>query len=123
MADEPQVQPQNPVALSSNAGQSYTVEFVPGHLRMHSISEDKLDMLISGTTSIHLTFFGICLGAAISFAVVLYNGGLDPNHKIVYESFLFLSGMMGAYFGIRGGSDYSRSQKKLNEIKGLKSSN
>jgi hypothetical protein len=123
MADEPQVQSPNPITPSPQSGQSYTVEFVPGHLKMHTISEDKLDMLASGTASIHLTFFGICLGAAISFGIVLYNGGLDPTHKLVYQCFLFLSGIMASYFGIRGGSDYNRSQDKLKEIKGLKNSN
>jgi len=45
---------------------------------MHTMSEDKLEALISGNGSIHLTFFGICFGAAVSFGIVLYNGGLDP---------------------------------------------
>jgi len=120
MADEPQVQPLNPITPSPHSAQSYTVEVVPGHLRMHTISEDKLDMLVSGTTSVHLAFFGICLGAVISFGIVLYNGGLDPTHKLVYQCFLFVSAMMAAYFGIRGGSDYFSSRDKLNEIKGRK---
>jgi hypothetical protein len=122
MVDNVQAQP-NPIAPSLNPAQSYTVEVVPGHLRMHTISEDKLDMLVSGTTSIHLTFFGVCLGSAVSFGIVLYNGGLDPTHQLVYQCFLFLSGMMATYFGIRGGRDYFRSQAKLNEIKGVKNSN
>lgn len=123
MADESQVQPLNPITPSPHSAQSYTVEFIPAHLRMHTISEDKLDMLVSGTTSIHLTFFGVCLGSAVSFGIVLYNGGLDPTHQLVYQCFLFLSGMMTAYFGIRGGKDYFRSQAKLDEIKGIKHSN
>jgi hypothetical protein len=123
MADELQVQPLNPITPSEQSAQSYTVEVVPGHLRMHTISEDKLDTLASGTTSIHLTFFGVCLGSAVSFGIVLYNGGLDPTHQLAYQCFLFLSGMMATYFGIRGGRDYYRSQDKLDEIKGLKKSN
>src|SRR6266851_8559127 len=99
MADELQVQPQNPIAPSSSAAHSYTVEVVPGHLRMHTISEDKLDMLVSATTSIHLTFFGICLGAVISFGIVLYNGGLDPTHKLVYQGSIFVILLLAAYFG------------------------
>lgn len=90
---------------------------------MHTITEDKLDMLVSGTTSIHLTFFGVCLGSSVSFGIVLYNGGLDPTHQLVYQCFLFISGMMAAYFGIRGGRDYFRSQAKLDQIKGIKNSN
>ena len=122
MADE-LVQPQNPIAPSSSAAQSYTVEIVPGHLRMHTISEDRLDMLASGTASVHLTFFGVCLGAVISFWIVLYNGSLDPTHRLVYQCFLFPSAVMAAYFGIRGCKDYFSSRDKLSEIKGLKKSN
>jgi len=120
MADEQQEHPQNPIIPSPNAAQSYTVEFVPGHVKMHTISEDKLDMLASGTTSIHLTFFGICLGAAISFGVILYNGVLDPFHKASYQSLLFAVMVLSAYFGVRGISDYIGSRTKLKEIKGEK---
>ena len=86
---------------------------------MHTISEDKLEMMVSGTTSIHFTFFGICLGAVISSAIVLYNGGLDSVHNLVYRFSIFIIGLMAAYFGIRGGMDYRRSQSELNEIKGI----
>jgi hypothetical protein len=85
---------------------------------MHTISEDRLEALISDNGSIHLTFFGICLGAAVSFGIVLYNGGLDSIHGLVYESFLLLTGVMATYFGIKGGRDYLRSRAKLKEIKG-----
>jgi len=117
MGGETQPQSQNGVAPSAIAAQSFTVELVPAHLRMHTMSEDKLEALISGNGSIHLTFFGICFGAAVSFGIVLYNGGLDPIHGLVYESFLFLSGVMATYFGIRGGRDYLRSKSKLKEVK------
>jgi hypothetical protein len=117
MAGELQAQPKNTIApSSSNLAQSFTVELVPGHLKMHTISEDKLEMLASGNASIHLTFFGICLGSAVSFAIVLYSG-LDQAHRLVYESLLFLSGVMATYFGIRGGGDHFRSKAKLKEIK------
>lgn len=118
MSGERQAQPQDTTAPSANVAQPFTVELVPAHLRMHTISEDKLEALISGNSSIHLTFFGICLGAAISFGIVLYNGGLDSTHGLVYESFLLLTGVMGTFFGIRGGKDYLRSKANLKEIKG-----
>jgi hypothetical protein len=118
IAGETQAQPQNTTAHSGNVAQPFTVELVPAHLRMHTISEDKLEALISGNGSIHLTFFGICLGAAISFGIVLYNGGLDSIHGLVYESFLFLTGVMATFFGIKGGRDYLHSKAKLKEIQG-----
>ena len=87
---------------------------------MHTISEDKLDMLVSGNAPIHLTFFGLCLGVVISFGIVLYNGGLDPLHMLVYEFGVLGSALMAVYFGIRSGVDYVRTQNKLRELKGPK---
>jgi len=115
MAGEPQV---NPPSTSST--QSITVEYVPGRLRMHTISEDKLDMLVSGNAPVHLTFFGVCFGAAISFGVVLYNGGIDQHHQSVYTMLLWASGILALYFGVRGGTDYFQSSKKIDEIKNPK---
>ncbi len=123
MADELQVQPQNPISPSSGAAQSYTVEMIPGHLRMHTISEDKLDMIASGNAPLHLGFFGLCVGAAISFGVVIGTVTLDASNKSFFSMFFYASLVMGCYFGIRGGKDYFGTRSKVDEIKGLKKSN
>jgi hypothetical protein len=118
MVGEPQA---NQPSISST--QPLTVEYVPGILRMHTISEDRLDMLVSGYTSLHLTFFGITFGGAVSFGIVLFNGVTDPFHKMAYQLFLFGSLIMSAFFGVRGWGEVRQAQKKLKEIKGVKNSN
>jgi hypothetical protein len=102
---------------STNSTQPLTVEMIPRLLKMHSISESELDAIASGNGSTNLTFFGICLGAAISFGIVLYNGGIDQSHKAIYAMLFFVSLIMSAYFGVCGFSDSSRARKKLRDLK------
>jgi hypothetical protein len=123
MADDQEVKitsANNPFASST---QPCTVEHVPRHLKMHSVSESELDAVASGNSSINLTFFGVCLGAAISFGIVLRTANLEVFNKSLFGMLFFTSLIMGAYFGIRGGADYLRSKAKLQEIKGKKNSN
>lgn len=114
MVDQSQVQP-NPVAASS--AESCTVEMIPRHLRMHSVSESELDQIASGNPSIHWTFFGICLGAVISFGIVLRTPNVDSSSKVLFQMLLFSSLIMGVYFGVRGVRDLLKSKKKLQDIK------
>jgi hypothetical protein len=107
--------PANSPSISST--QSCTVEYVPRHLRMHTVSENELDAIASGSSSLNLTFFGVCFGAAISFSIVLYNGGIDVNHKSMYDMLLFAATILSAYFGVRGGKDYFTSKGKLDALK------
>jgi hypothetical protein len=106
------------VVPSTGSTQSCTVEIIPRRLKMHNVSESELDALASGSTSINLTFFGICLGAAISFGIVLRTTTLEPFSKAVFEALFFSSLVMGAYFGVFGVKDHRASKKRLSDIKG-----
>lgn len=96
---------------------SCSVEVVERRLRMHYVTEGELDDLASGGTYLNLTFFGLCFGCVVSFSIVLYNGGLDPNHKNTYEMLLFAASILAAYFGVRGGRDFVKSKAKLDALK------
>ncbi|HEY4817619.1 MAG TPA: hypothetical protein VIH67_09320 [Candidatus Acidoferrum sp.] len=124
MADETEVKVQtsNPIAPSVNP--SYIVEVVPGHLRMHTVSEDKLDMLVSGNAPLHLGFFGLCLGACISFGIVLRTvATLSDFDKSLFAMLFYSSLIMGLFFGIRCTIAYYETRAKVNAIKGLKKPN
>jgi len=100
------------------AKQPLTFEVVPRHVKMHSISESELDAIAALSNSVHLTFFGICVGALISFFIVLSSGGIaDPNQHATYVMLTFAAAILAAYFGIRGGGDYIQSKRKLRELK------
>ena len=104
-------------APSTNSTQSCTIEMVPRHLRMHTVSEAELDAIAVGGSSVNLTFFGVCFGALISFAIGLYSGGIDPSQKSMYAALVFASAILSAFFGIRGGRDYFSSQSELKKLK------
>ncbi len=84
---------------------------------MHSISESELEAIASGAPSINLTFFGLCLGAVISFGIVLRTANLNEFSKSLFGSLFFCSLIMGTFFGVRGIRDFLQYKKKLGEIK------
>ena len=95
-----------------------TVEYVPRSMRMIPISSHELDNVASLGNSIHLTFFGLCAGAAIAFAIVLTTGNVtDPMTHAGYIAVLIASGVLSLYFGIRGVIDYRAAKRKLSDIK------
>ena len=107
-------------APSTGSTQSCTVEIVPRHLKMHSVSETELDAIASGGGSINLTFFGICIGAAISFGIVLRTTNLEAFNKALFWMLFGAALLMGTYFGVFGIRDYRASKQKLKDIKGGK---
>jgi hypothetical protein len=81
------------------------------------VSENEIDALASGGSSLNLTFFGICFGALISFGIVLFNGVTDPAKNATYSMLTFATGIMAAYFGIRAWIEVVRSKKRLRVLK------
>jgi hypothetical protein len=120
MADDQgtKIAPANSPSTSSTQG--CTVEHVPRHLRMHSVSETELDAIASGDSSVNLTFFGVCFGAAISFGIGLYSGGINQSQIATYKGLFFASGVLTVFFGVQAARKYRDFKKK---IKDLKSSN
>lgn len=86
---------------------------------MHPVSSTELDTVASLSNSIHLTFFGLCAGSAITFAVVLTTA--TPTSDKVFAGYiaaLITASVLGLYFGIRGIRDYIAAKNKIKEIKG-----
>jgi hypothetical protein len=85
---------------------------------MHPVSATELDTVASLSNSIHLTFFGVCIGSAITFSVVLTTANVTNDRVFAaYVAALIASSVLGLYFGIRGGRDYFAAKKKIKEIK------
>lgn len=69
---------------------------------MHSVTGPELDMVASLSNSIHLAFFGICIGAFISLAIVLSLTPIaDPK---LYASYVALTAVSvgGALYWNKG---------------------
>lgn len=85
---------------------------------MHHVSGADLDSIASLGNSIHLTLFGVCAGAAISFWVVLSTTKVtDPMAHAEYVIGLGAAVVFSIYFGAFGVTDYVRARRRLKEIK------
>jgi hypothetical protein len=99
-------------------GPPLTIQYAPRSLTMHSVTGPELDTVASLSNSIHLAFFGICIGALISLAIVLSLTPIaDPKLYASYVALTAVSAGGSIYFGIRALLDYRAAQRKLNEIK------
>ena len=107
----------NPIAVSP-VPIPLTVQYAPRSVTMHPVSSTELDIVASLGNSVHLTFFGLCAGAAIAFGVVLTTANVtNPITHAEYVAALIVSGVLSLYFGIRGAIDYKAAKRKLKDIK------
>jgi hypothetical protein len=104
--------------IQAPSGESpLTVLYAKTTLTMHLVDADQLEMIASLGNSIHLTFFGICVGAAVSLGGVLASTTIgDPKVFAGMLSCFSGSCLLGVYFGIRGVRDHLRSQRKLRQL-------
>jgi hypothetical protein len=119
MSDDPDIgtSPDSPIALSP-VPNPLTIQYTQRSLTMLPVSTTELDAIASLGSSVHLTFFGLCAGAALTCAVVLTT--VTITNPITYGGYvgaLIFSGVLGIYFGIRGVVDHRASKRKLRDIK------
>lgn len=113
MPDDP-----NLARFDSAKDQPLTVFFARREIVMHSVTGLELDGIASLSNSIHWAFFGLTMGALVSFATVLSTTAI--NDAKVFAAYVGLAGLSGVgaiYFGIRAAMDYAAAKRKLREIK------
>jgi hypothetical protein len=117
MTDAPKLEvvPANSPSIGST--QACTIEMVHRHLRMHSISAAELDSIASGSSSVNLTFFGVCFGAAISFGIGLYSGGINQAQIATYKGLFFASSVLTVFFGVQAIRSYRDVKRKVRDLK------
>jgi cytochrome c biogenesis protein CcdA len=95
-----------------------TIQYAARSVTMHSVNSMELDAVASLNNSIHLTFFGLCAGSAITFAVVLTTASIASNRVYAaYVGLFIAASVLALYFGIRGGRDYFAAKRQLKELK------
>lgn len=95
-----------------------TVEYAPRRLTVRYVSDADLDTVASSGNSVHLTFFGLCVGAATTFWVVLKTTTITDLQAHAEFVMLCAGAVVGSiYFGIRGIFDYAKAKRTLREIK------
>jgi hypothetical protein len=115
--------PQNPLAAQnaqfSTAPQPLTVEYVPGHVKMYHLSEERIDA-ISGCgdrLGICLTFFGISIGALVSWGGILwFTPPNDAKNYAVVVALTVVFGFGTVVFAVFGGSEFLARRRKLKNL-------
>lgn|GEM_PF-3688376 len=87
---------------------------------MYYVFDQELDTLgsASAQASLHLAFFGVSIGAAITLAITL--GTVEIGSPRAYAAFwgaFLLSVVSTLYFGIRAALDFRRSRRQIREIR------
>ena len=99
-------------------GTHVTVTYVPRHVEVYQLLGEELDAIAGGAHSIHLTLFGISIGALVALAITLGTGQVT--------SMLAFSGFVGAsvaafglstLFGLLALRDWRRHQALISNIK------
>jgi len=93
-----------------------TVEIIPRRLTMLNVSASELHSLACGGNSVNLTFFGICFGAAISFGIVLFSGGVSDIQKATYKMLLCAAIVLAGYLGIQSIRNHRQSKQTLKNL-------
>lgn len=84
---------------------------------MVTVTRDELQSVSGLGGSIYLAFFGICLGALISFGVVLSTTTIEnPRAFASYVALTAVSGIGTFLFGIKSIQEYQGCQKRLKQI-------
>src|SRR5690242_1583093 len=79
-----------------------------GTVKIYPITDSKLDELTAGYNSLHLVFFGICVGAGTSFLIACKSAA-GGNEKLYYFSACFISFGLSVFFGTIGITNYVRA--------------
>ena len=84
---------------------------------VHTVTATELETVASLSKSVHLAFFGLCVGALIAFGIVLSTSNIaEPLIHSAYVALLAVSGVGSLYFGIRAVIDYREARNKLAAI-------
>lgn len=84
---------------------------------MYVVSGSELDKFSEASTSIHLTFLGITLGAAIAFGITLKTVSLEGTDLFIFSGLFWASLLLLAYFTVRALRDWKTMRDRIQDIK------
>jgi hypothetical protein len=97
-----------------------SVQLVPHEREMHvyPISAHELDSFKNRTSSLHLAFFGIGIGAAISLGGMLLKGEIKSDRVFAtVAAATLLAAYVTIHSGIRAWLDYRCEKQAIEDIK------
>ena len=84
---------------------------------MFRLFENELNTISAPSTSIHWTFFGVTIGAAITLGVSLSTGGIPVAKMGTFTATFWCTTLLAVYFLVMGIHDYAKAKNVLREIK------
>jgi len=91
---------------------------IPRKIFFHQIPDGELDTIAASGSSLHLTLFGICLGAFISLLVTVTTAqGVGAAALSAYVSATIITALGSVFFGWRGIASSIASSKKLADLR------
>ena len=99
-------------------GTPVTVTYVPRHVEVYQLLGEELDAIAGGAHSIHLTLFGISIGALVTLAITLGTG--QVTSALAFAGFVGASVAtfgLSTLFGLLTRRDWHRHQALIRNIK------
>lgn len=107
----------NPIERFDTSPQPLTIQYAKRSVVMLTVTKDELQSVTGLGASVYLAFFGTCLGALISFGVVLSTATISSPYALA--SYVALSGVavLGTFlFGIKSVQEYKRCKRQLKRL-------
>ena len=83
-------------------------------IHMYGVTDIQLDQLMAGYTSLHLVFFGICLGACNSIAVPYFCDAVPQANRIYFFSAGLVAAGLTVWAAI-GAYEHWRAAQKIKD--------
>ncbi len=93
-----------------------TTVIVARKIEMYLVSPEELKSIVSGNTSIHLTFFGLTLGAAITLLITLFSVAIEGKIFGAFVGSVILTLILSGYFGIRAWKDWGSGRETIKQL-------
>ena len=97
-----------------------TVSHQKGDVRMITLTTDKIEMLLSATSSLSSNFLTLMIGIAVAIFMALKSGGVEESWRATFWLAFWFSLILVIFFGILTASQELKKYRLRNEFKGAK---
>lgn len=85
-------------------------------MRMYGVSDSQLEELTAGYNSLHLVFFGICVGAAVTLLVAFKQLPVKSDDGPYYLAAIIATGGLAVVCGWNGLMNYRKASKRKQKL-------
>jgi hypothetical protein len=108
---------QLPLDRFDTAPQPLTIQYAKRSVVMLTVTKDELESVSGLGGSLYLAFFGICLGALVSFSIVLSTTSIaSPFAFAAYVALTAISAIGTLLFGVKSIQEYRACRRRLKQL-------